>query len=202
MISLSAQTRLLPPPAKAVEELTATFAGKRSFLKQLEKTQSEELARLEAEHEILANSESQPQQILESQAAIADAQARLDAVLDEIDELNRREGILRNEAHAAPADQGLRAAHDYSVAVGHHLDGLRNRIQEAEDHVRQKQVRLDEVRQQGDREVTDLGIDKWLDDLDSLKDGITAYRFAILFYGRPWSLSRKHEPPATGRGRI
>ena len=166
--------------AKAVEELTATFAGKRSFLKQLEKTQSEELARLEAEHESLANGESQPQQILESQAAIADAQARLDAVLDEIDELNRREGILRNEAHAAPADQGLRAAHDYSVAVGHHLDGLRNRIQEAEDHVRQKQSRLDEVRQQRDREVTDLGIDKWLDNLDTLKDGITAYRFAIL----------------------
>jgi putative exonuclease SbcCD C subunit len=165
---------------KAFEELTASFAEKRAYLKQLEKSLTEELTRLETELENLTSGDSQPDRVLELQAAIAEAQGRLDPVLDSIDELNHRESVLRNEAHSVPADDALRAAYNHSVALAQHVDSLKNRIEEAEEYVRQKQFRFEEARQQRDREVTDLGIDKWLDDLDSLKDLTTRYRFAVL----------------------
>jgi hypothetical protein len=164
---------------KAVEELTASFAEKRAHLKHIEKSQTEELTRLEAELEHLVSDYSQTARILELQAAIADTQVRLDPLLDGIDELNRRESILRNEALSVPSDEAMRAAYDHSVALAQHVDNLRSRIEEAEEYVREKQFRFEEARQQRDREVTDLHIDKWLDDLDSLKEGITRYRFAI-----------------------
>jgi hypothetical protein len=164
---------------EAFEELMASFAEKRAYLKQLEKSLTEELTRLEAELESLTD-DSQPDRILEMQAAIADAQDRLDPVLDSIDELNRRESVLRNEAHSVPADDAMRAAYNHSVALAQHVDSLRNRIEEAEEYMRQKQLQFEEARQQRDREVTDLGIDKWLDNLDLLTDGLTKYQFTVL----------------------
>jgi DNA repair exonuclease SbcCD ATPase subunit len=80
----------------AVDGLTRHFAETRATLSNLEKTHSEELARLESQPD------GEPQTAAES---------RLDAVLDSLDELNRRETTLRMEADAAPAGDAVRAAY-------------------------------------------------------------------------------------------
>ena len=168
---------------KALEELTGNFAERRAYLKQLETTQTEKLIQLETEHEGLVSAESLDEwgrgRILELQAAITETQSQLDPVIDSIEELNRREGILRSEAHTSPADDGVRAAYDYSVAVARHVESLRSRMNEAEEYVRQKRLQLDQVTEMRDRTVEDLGIGRWIDDLDSLKDRVTRYRFAL-----------------------
>ena len=168
---------------KALEELTANFAERRAYLKQLETTQTEKLIQLETEHEGLVSAESLDEwgrgRILELQAAITETQSQLDPVIDSIEELNRREGILRSETHTSPADDGVRAAYDYSVAVARHVESLRGRMNEAEEYVRQKRLQLDQVTEMRDRTVEDLGIGRWIDDLDSLKDRVTQYRFAL-----------------------
>jgi hypothetical protein len=153
---------------KAIDELTVEFAERRAYLKQLEKIQSSELNRLETDP-----------RSLELQTEITEAQSRLDGVLDSIDDLNRREGVLRSEANAVPVDEGVRAAYDYSVAVSRHVDSLRSRITEAEEYVRQKQLQLSQITQTRDLAVADLGIAKWVDDLHTLKDGIVQYRLAL-----------------------
>lgn len=96
-----------------------------------------------------------------------------------IDELNRREETLRREADGAPADEGVRTAHDYALAVARHMDGLRKRFTEAEASVSQKQARVAELSEQRSRELADLGIAARADDLPSLKDSIAQYRIAL-----------------------
>jgi hypothetical protein len=158
---------------KAVEELSGNLAEKRAHFKHLEKAQTEELTRLETQ------AATQPERLLELQAAVNEAQAQLDLVIDSIDELNRRESILRSEACAAPSDEGVRAAYEYSVAVAKHMDSLRSRMAEAEESALLKQSQLDQIVEKRDRAVADLGIGRWVDELDSLKDGITHYRIAL-----------------------
>src|SRR5215831_2471922 len=121
---------------KALEELTANFSEARAELKQIEKSRMDELG----------------------QAETAEAQTSLDSVMDSIDDLNRRENVLRNEAHAAPADEGVRAAYEYSVAVSRHTDRLRNRLAEAEQHVREKQSQADQIAVMRDSTVEDIGL--------------------------------------------
>ena len=137
---------------KALDELTKDFAERRACLEQLERTHDEE-----------------------SEAEAGD----LDAVLDSIDELNRREDILRGEAAAAPADDAVRSAHEYAIAVARHMDSLRSRLAEAEEHLKEKERLAHQIAAQRDRDVADLGIAKWVDDLESLRDGIMQYRVAL-----------------------
>jgi hypothetical protein len=168
---------------KAVDELTGNFAETRAYWKQLEKTQAEELDRLQTEHQDLisleAFDEAQDARILELKTAIADAETRLDPVIDSIEDLDRRERILRNEAQAAPADESVRGTYDYSLAVERHVQSLRSRIAEAEEYLMRKQVLASEAVEQRDRAVADLGISKWVDDLNSLKIGVAHYRVAL-----------------------
>src|SRR5207302_59907 len=105
---------------KAAEELIGNFAETRAYLRQLEKTLNEELSQLETEQQCLIAAgsldEGQHARILQLKTAIADSETRLDPVMDSIEDLNRRESILRSEAQTAPADDGVRAKHNYSVA--------------------------------------------------------------------------------------
>ncbi len=172
---------------KAVDESSRDFAERRAHLKQLERTHTEELNRLETEHERLASlesvgdsiTESQRARMLELQTAVLEAQTRLDPVIDSIDDLDRREGILRGEAGAAPAGEAVRAAYDYAAAVARHVDTLRRRLAEAEEYVTQKQSQTSQITEQRDRAVEDLGIARWVDDLSSARDAITQYRLAL-----------------------
>ena len=107
------------------------------------------------------------------------AEARLDVVLEVVDELNRRENALRSEAHAAPAGDELRAAYEHSVAVARHVESLRARVTEAEELVKQKQVQVDQSVQTRAHALADLRIAKWGDDRDSLQAGIVNYRLAL-----------------------
>jgi SbcC/RAD50-like, Walker B motif len=147
---------------QALDELIQDFAEKRAYLKQLEKTCTEELAQVEADHERRPSIE-----------------ARLDPILESLDELNRRESTLRGEAGATPPDDSVRNAYDYASAVWRHLDSVRGRIAEAEQSVTQKQQQAAEITEQRDRVVADLGIANWIDDLDALKEGIALYRLAL-----------------------
>jgi hypothetical protein len=153
---------------KALEDLTADFCESRSYLKQLEKTHAEELRQLELEHDVLT-----------SGADLEVAQATLDSVMDSIDDLNRRETVLRNEAHAAPADEGVRAAYEYAVAVSRHTDRLRNRLAHAEEYVKEKQYRVDQIAGMRERAAEDIGLAGWIQDLDALRNNVTMYRLAL-----------------------
>jgi len=170
---------------KALEELLVSFSETRAYLKQLERTQTAELNQLEAERDSFVSAESasldesQRQRLLELQTAIPEAEARLDPVIDSIGELTRREGILRSEVHAAPPDDGVRSAYDYSVAVSRHVVGLRSRLAEADHYVSQKQLQVDQITESRDRAATDLGLAGWVDRLQELKDGMTQYRLAL-----------------------
>jgi hypothetical protein len=143
---------------KALEELTANFCEARAELKQIEKTRMDELDRGETE----------------------EALTSLDSVMDSIEDLNRRETVLRNEAHAAPADEGVRAAYEYSVAVSRHTDRLRNRLAEAEEYVKQKQSQADHLAGMRNSAVEDLGLSAWIEDLDGLKRNLALYRLALV----------------------
>jgi len=105
--------------------------------------------------------------------------APVESLNDSIDELNRRETALRAEAGGTPPDESVRSAYDYALAVARHLESVRSRVAEAEKYVSQKQLQFAQVTEQRDRAVADLGIAKWADDLDSLKEGIARYRLAI-----------------------
>jgi hypothetical protein len=172
---------------KAVLELAGTFAETRAGLKQFEKNQTDEMTRLETERESLVSAESPAleldqrphDRIAVLQAAIAEAEARLDPIIDSLEELNRRESILRSEAQAAPADEGVRAAYDYAVAMARHVDSLRRRLAEADENADQRRLHLAKITEDRDRAVVDLGLGKWLQDLDALKNGISDYRFAL-----------------------
>ena len=171
---------------KAVEELNVNLSETRAYLKQLEKTLTSEMNELETDHATLTSAgadgsldETQIHRLAELQASILDVQGRLDPVIDSISELDRREGILRGEARAAPCDEGVRAAYEYSVAVSQHLDSLRSRMSEAEESVSQKQSRADEIVEIRNRAVEDLGMARWADDLDALHHGIVQYRFGL-----------------------
>lgn len=154
---------------KALDELTANFSETRACLKQIEKTRTEELARLEMEPEAVR-----------SAGDLDDAQSALDSVLDSIDELERRETVLRNEAYAAPPDEGVRAAYEYSVAVSRHTDRLRNRLSEAEGYVRDKQNQVDRIAELRNRTAEDVGFAVWIEDLDALRNNVTRYRLALV----------------------
>jgi SbcC/RAD50-like, Walker B motif len=153
---------------KALDELTANFSDSRAYLKQIEKTRTEELAQLEIQ-----------QDAARSAGALEEAQSSLDSVLDSIDDLNRRETVLRNEAYAAPADEGVRGAYEYSVAVGRHTDRLRNRLAEVEEYVREKQKHADHVAELRNHAAEDVGIIKWIGDLDALRSNVALYRLAL-----------------------
>jgi hypothetical protein len=177
---------------KVFEELILNFSGTRAELKQLEKDQYSELNRLETEHESIAFAESvgspgsaghsdasHHRRQMELQAAIADVHSRLDPVIDSIHELNRREGILRSEVHAAPPDDGVRTTYDYSVALSRHLVSVRSRMAEAEEYVSQKQSQVDQVMESRSRAASELGMTRWMDDLHAIKDGIVQYRLEL-----------------------
>ncbi len=118
-------------------------------------------------------------QILALDAAIAAAQERLDSLVISTDELNRRECAARSEADTAPIDERLRAAYEQAVAVAREVDGLRSRLAKTEEYRAQKQSHVDEATENRDRAILDLGITRWIDDLDSLEDGISTYRTAL-----------------------
>jgi uncharacterized coiled-coil DUF342 family protein len=154
---------------KALDDLTANFCETRAYLKQIEKTRTEELSQLELGRDALAPA-----------GDLEEAQSSLDSVLDSIDDLNGRETILRNEAQAAPADEGVRAAYEYSVAVSRHTDRLRNRLSEAEGYLREKQSQADQIAEMRNRAVQDVGLANWIEDLDALGNNVTLYRLALV----------------------
>ena len=164
---------------KAIEELIVRFAETRAGLKQIEKTLTSELKQLEEEQERLSSAESTEIRMQELETAIEESLSRLDPVIDSISELNRREDILRSEAQAAPADEGVRAVYDYSVAVALHVDSLRSRMSNAEDYVRHKQLELSRAQENRTRAVMDLGFSSWADNQAALKDGILQYRLDL-----------------------
>jgi hypothetical protein len=171
---------------KAVEELIVNFAETRAGLKQIEKTLTSELRQLEEEQEKLESAESvrniseaESSRLLELEAGIVEALGRLDPLIDSISELNRREDILRSEAQAAPADEGVRGFFDYSVALSRHVDSLRNRMAKAEDYVTQKQVQFGQILETRGRAVADLGFSNWADKLHAINDGILQYRLEL-----------------------
>ena len=171
---------------KALEELSVNFSESRAYLKQLEKTQTSELNPLETELESLTSAESsgsldesQRRRLLELQEAIAEALGRLDPVIDSIHDLNRRESILRSEAHAAPPDEAVRTLYGYSVALSRHVDSLRKRMEEVEAQVSQKQTHVDQVTESCRGAAAELELAKWVDNLPALKDGIVQYRLNI-----------------------
>src|SRR6185369_4950177 len=170
---------------KAIEELVVTFAETRAGLKQIEKTLTSELRALEEEQENLSSGESddaleaQSNRLLELEAAIVDALGRLDPVMDSIGELNRREDILRSEARSAPADESVRAAYDYSVALALNVDSLRSRLGKADDYVTRKHLQFTQIQESRNRDVADLGFSRWAADLPALKDGILQYRLEL-----------------------
>lgn len=169
---------------KALEELTTNFSETRAYFRQIERTRTEELSQLEIEYGALASAgdldEGQRNRIVSLQAAIVETQASLDAAMDSIDELNRRENILRNEAHAAPADEGVRTAYEYAAAVAHHTDRLRTRLAKAEEYVKEKQGQADQIAGMRDRTVEDVGLAGWIENLDALKNNVGFYRFALV----------------------
>ena len=168
---------------KTADDLIGSFAETRACLKQLETTKNEELAQLEAEYERLMSAElldkAGQERFLQLTAEIAHANGQLDPIIDSIEDLNRRESTLRSEAQGAPSDDGVRAAHDYGIAVAKHVDSLRRRLGAAEEYEKQKQLHVDEAIEQRSRALFDLGINDWADDLNALKDGIARYRLAL-----------------------
>jgi hypothetical protein len=171
---------------KAVEELIVNFAETRAGLKQIEKTLTSELRQLEEDQESLSSAESvgdpfevQSGRLLEQDAANVEALGRLDPVLDSINELNRREDILRSEAQSAPADESVRAVYDYSVALALNVDSLRSRLGKAEDYVSRKHLQFSQAQESRGRAVADLGFSSWADNLPALKDGISQYRLEL-----------------------
>jgi len=138
---------------KVLDELSKEFAERRACLKQLEKDHQEEMPEVET--------------------------GDLDAILDSIDELNRREDILRGEAGSAPADEAVSSAYEYAIAVARHTESLRSRLAEAEEFLAQKKIEASQIAEQRDRDVADLGISKWIDDIGLLEDGIARYRLAL-----------------------
>jgi hypothetical protein len=117
--------------------------------------------------------------MLELEATIVDTLGRLDAVVDSISELNRREDILRSEVQAAPADESVRAIYDHSVALALHVESLRNRLGKAEDYVAEKQLRFSQLQESRGRAVADLDFSSWADKLHELNEGILQYRFEL-----------------------
>jgi hypothetical protein len=146
---------------KAVEDLSANFSDTRAYLKHREQELTSELNQLEAEAETL------------------EVQGQLDSLSDSLDDLNRREAILRSEAHGAPADESVCAAYDFAVAVLRHLDGLRNRVGEAEKYAASKQSQLDQAIDNRDRAATDLRITEWADCPTTLESGIAEFQLAL-----------------------
>jgi len=147
---------------KALEELTVNFCEARAELKLIEKSRTDELDQAET-------AEAQKQ-----------AHTLLDSVLDSIEDLNSRETVLRNEAQAAPPDEGVRAAYEYSVAVSRHTDRLRNRLAEAEQHVKEKQSQADQIAAMRDSAAGDVGLAGWIHDLDGLKNNVARYRLSLV----------------------
>jgi len=175
---------------KAVEELIVNFAETRAGLKQIEKSLTSELTQLEEEQVSLESAESaedlsaaQSRRLLELEGAIVEALGRLDPVIDSLSELNRREDILRSEAHAAPADETVRAVYDYSVALALHVDSLRSRLGKAEEYVSQKQLQLTQIHESRGRAISDLGFSTWANDVHALQEGIVQYRLDLASLG-------------------
>jgi uncharacterized protein (TIGR02680 family) len=117
--------------------------------------------------------------IVELDAAIAEAQTRLDSLISAADELNRRDSVARSEAHSAPVDEHMRVAYVLADAVAREVDRLRGQFAEVEQQIGRKLSQLDTARKDHDCAVLDLGIARWVDDLDALESGISNYRVAL-----------------------
>src|SRR2546427_10977103 len=102
-----------------------------------------------------------------------------DPTLASMDELNRREHILRGEAGSAPADEAMSSAYEYVIAVARHTDSLRSRLAEADEFLAQKKFEASQIAGRRDRDVADLGIAKWVDEVGLIEDGIARYRLAL-----------------------
>jgi uncharacterized protein (TIGR02680 family) len=122
---------------------------------------------------------SRHERILELDAAILDTRRRLDALVQSIEEIHRREGLARTEARTAPDDEHVRVAFTRALAAHQEVDRLRQRLAEAEAQRAPRQTRLDEALDKHRSAVRDLGIDKWVNDLDSLERAISGYRLVI-----------------------
>jgi hypothetical protein len=119
------------------------------------------------------------ERIEELDAAIVQAQKRLDTLIASGDELDRREVVLRNGAAARPGGGLVRAAHAQASAIERELDRLRSWQVEIEQRIPPMQALLDEGVRNHRSCVLDLGIAKWANDLDSLDDAIADYRVAL-----------------------
>jgi uncharacterized protein (TIGR02680 family) len=126
-----------------------------------------------------AQEKSRRRRLAELDAAIDDADTRLESLATSIEELNRRADAVHGEANAAPVDDAVRAGYIQAIAVAREVDGLQSRLAEAEQYAELKQSLLDEARHNRDRAAVDLGIAKWIDNLDALANGVSSYRLAL-----------------------
>jgi uncharacterized protein (TIGR02680 family) len=126
-----------------------------------------------------AQEKSRQRRLAELDMAIDDAQMQLESLAASIEELNQRAEAIHRQADTAPVDDAVRAAYIQAVAVGREVEGLQNRLVEAEQHAELKQSWLDELRDNRDRAAVDLGISKWIDNLDALAAGVSNYCLAL-----------------------
>ena len=66
----------------------------------------------------------------------------------------------------------MSSAYEYAIAVARHTDSLRSRLTEADEFLAQKKFEASPIADERDRDVADLGVAKWIDDLGELEDGI------------------------------
>src|SRR5262245_9873110 len=126
-----------------------------------------------------AQEASRRRRLAELDTAIDDAQARLESLATSIEELSRRADAVHREADAAPVDDAVRAGYIRAAAVAREVEGLQSRLAEAEQYAELKQSWLNETRDNRDRAAVDLGISKWIDNLDACATGVSSYRLAL-----------------------
>jgi uncharacterized protein (TIGR02680 family) len=119
------------------------------------------------------------QRATELDGAIAEKQERLDSIAISMTDLNRRERVARSEADAAPIDVRLRAAYEQAIAAAREVDGLRIRLVKTEEQLIHKRSELEQATQARDGAAIDLDIAKRVEDIDSLKEGLSTYRTSI-----------------------
>lgn len=113
------------------------------------------------------------------EAGIAENQSRRAALDEALEDLREREAGARAEADAAPSDAAVRES-GYELATARKTLVEATEAEEKASHALAEAAgRLRSIREERDREATDLRLSEWVDRLDELRESLHDYRHAL-----------------------
>lgn len=128
--------------------------------------------------------------LAELEGQIEAGERELSGVREELAALTGRSQTLKAELASAPKDDPIRRAHATLAERRAQLDRLRGRLVLAEAEVVEARRAVDAARSRRDADARDLGLVRWVEDMEAHDEALGDYRQAV---GECWPAAERQE---------